>query len=101
MTHKDIKQARKRLIEIKDIKDSGERNIAFIELGKELGAVGCPKDMSVGERDAEHVRSIHQALQTATMIDMCKIANRNFIITLVLAGSAMLSALGALILAFK
>jgi len=42
---------------------------------------------------AEIVHNIHQALQTATMIDMCSTANRNWIIATVASASAFLSML--------
>lgn len=104
MTHKEIEKYRQRLVDIvKKEANSEKRTKAFIELSREIGTSGYPKDMlsEVAERDADHIRNIHQALQTATMIDMCKTANRNFIISLVVAIAALLSALGALILAFK
>ncbi|MBW8015457.1 MAG: hypothetical protein FVQ82_04660 [Planctomycetes bacterium] len=74
----EIDGYRQRLIDIKKMSDAGERNKAYIDLEAELGASGCGKDMSVGERDAEHVRSINQALQTLTMIDMCKTAREGY-----------------------
>ena len=83
MTHKEIEIYRKRLIDVKKIEHSGARNKAFIELVKELGASGWAKDMeSAEERDVEYIRSIHQALQTATMVDMCKTASKNYMIAL-------------------
>ena len=58
--------------------DSGERNKAYIELTAELGASGCGRDMSPGERDVEYVRGINHALQTASMIDMCRTATQGY-----------------------
>lgn len=104
MTHKEIEKYRQRLVDIvKKEANSEKRGKAFIELTQEVGAGGYPESMplEVLEQDAEYIRSIDQALQTATMINMCKTANRNFIISLVVAIAALLSALGALILAFK
>lgn len=104
MTHRKIEKYRQRLVDIvKKETDSEKRNKAFIGLAREVGASNYPGGMllEIAERDADHIRSIHQALQTATMIDMCKTANRNFVIALVVAIAAVLSALAALILAFK
>lgn len=95
MTHKKIEGYRQRLIDIKNMSNPGERSKAYIELGAKLGASGCGRDIPPGERDAEHIRSINQALQTATVIDMCKVASRNFWITMVTAIAAVLSALAA------
>ncbi len=96
MTQKEIEQARKRLVAIKKVADSGKRNKAFIVLAAEVGATGCPRDMpTIGERDAEHIRSIHQALQTAIMINMCKISSKNYKIAIIAAIAAALSAFAA------
>lgn len=92
MIHKEIEACRQRLIDIKKMPNSGERNKAYIELEAELGASGCGGDMPPGERDAEHVRSINQALQTATMVNA---SARNFRIAIVAAIAAVLSALAA------
>lgn len=59
MNRKGIEKANSRLIEIKNIQDSGERNNAFMELKARIGAAGCRSDMPVGERDAGHIRRIH------------------------------------------
>ena len=78
MTHNEIEVYRQKLIEIRKIDDSGERNKAYIGLAAELGASGCGGDRPPGERDAEHIRSINQALQTATMIDLSKTAAQGY-----------------------
>ena len=96
-------EQKQRLIDIKNMsnprardKAYRERDKAYIELEAELGASGCgggtilPK-----EREAEHIRSINQALQTAAMIDMCKTAARNFWIAIVAAIAAVVSAVAA------
>jgi len=58
-------------------------------LEADLEASNCLKDMpTTGGKDAEHVRSIQQAIQTITMVDMCKIAARNFWIAVVAAIAA-------------
>ena len=100
MTNKKIEEYRQRLVEIKKLPDSGDRNKAFIKLAADVGASGCPKDMpTTGERDAEHIRSIHQALQTATMIDMCKTASRNYKIALIAAIAAWAAVLAMVLIA--
>ena len=95
MTHEEMDKYWDELVAIRKMPNSGDRNKAFIELGTRIGASGCPKDMSVGERDAEHVKSIHQAIQTATMIDMCKTSAKNYKVAIVAAIVAVLSALAA------
>lgn len=79
MTDQEIEQKRERLVEIKKIKDSGEKNIAIIELIREVGAAGCAAmPETFRERDALNIASIHQALQTATMVNMCKSAAKGY-----------------------
>lgn len=78
MTHREIAECRQRLIDIKGMSDSGERNKAYIELAAELGASGCGRDMPPGERDVEHIRGINRALQTASIIDMCRTATQGY-----------------------
>ncbi len=95
MAHKKIEADRQRLIDIKKMPNSGEKNKAYIELEAKLGASGCGRDIPPGERDAEHIRSINQALQTAVMVDMCKTASKNYKIAITAAIIALLSALAA------
>lgn len=79
MTDQEIEECRQRLIVIKKMPESGERNKAYIELATELGASGPGRDMeTVGERDAEYIRGINQALQTASIINMCKTATQGY-----------------------
>jgi hypothetical protein len=112
MAYKEIEGYNQRKIDIKNISDPGERNKAYIELESELGASGCGRDMPPGDRDAEHIRSINQAIQTRVMIDICKTAtegyematkaNRNACINFWIAAAiAFLSALAAWIAAIR
>ena len=95
MAHKEIEQYRQRLLEIGKLSGSGERNKSYIELRKAVGASGCGGDKPTAERDALNIVSIHQALQTATMIDMCKTSSRNYKIAIAASIAAVLSALAA------
>jgi hypothetical protein len=97
MTHEKIEQCRRKLVEVIKLPDSGERNKAFIELRKEVGASGCRGDMPTAAMDAENIESIHYALQTASMIDMCKTSNKNYKIAIAAAIVAIFSALGAVL----
>lgn len=78
MAHEEIQQYRQRLIDIRKMRDSREKNKAYIELAAEVGASPPAGGMSVGEKEAVYVRNINQALQTATMIDMCKTAAQGY-----------------------
>lgn len=79
MTHEEMQSYYQQLIEIMKISDSGERNKAIIELRNTVGASYCGKDLgSVGERDSQNIAGIHQALQTACMISMCKTASNSY-----------------------
>ena len=96
MAHKEIEGQNQRLIDIKNMSNPREKDKAYIELEAELGASGCGGgNILPKEREAEHIRSINQALQTAAMIDMCKTAARNYKIALTATIIAILSMLGA------
>ena len=95
MTNQEIEKYRQRLVEIKKLSDSGKRNKAYIDLITIVGASGCGGDKPTAQRDAENIASIHQALQTATMVNMCKTAAKNYKIAITAAIIALLSALAA------
>ena len=103
MKRKEIEECRQKLVEIQKLDTKDKRVKKLQGLAKEVGvSIFNPFKAGLGEAgESELIDSITQALCTETMIDMCKVANRNFIIALVAAGAAILSALGALILAFK
>jgi hypothetical protein len=112
MTDQRIEKCRQRLIDIRRMSDSGDRNKAYIELSAELGASGCGKDMTPGERDAEYIRGINQALQTASIINMCKTAARGYEVAIeasrsasrtfwIMAAIAFLSAVAAWVAAIR
>ena len=94
MKRKDIKRCRQKLIEIKKIPESERRG--FLEkLATEVGASSVKIDGLGYADEGEIVHNIEQALRTETMIDMCKIANRNFVITLIATVIAFGSAAAA------
>lgn len=78
MTYKEIEKYRQRLIKIRNLDSSGERNKAYIELSAELGASGPGRDTSPGESQAVYIQSINHAIQTATMIEMCRTATDGY-----------------------
>ena len=84
MTHKEIKLKKQALNEINARSESGpSKQQDLVRLAKEVGASPI-KMYSVGyANDAELTHNIEQALQTETMIDMCKTASRNYIIALI------------------
>ena len=96
MTRKGIEGYRQRLADIQNKPDAKERSNALRELAKKVGASTHGLSMfgdsdREGVAEANLVANIHNAPQTATMIDMCKTANRNFIVVLI----AMVIALGS------
>jgi hypothetical protein len=95
MRLKEINDYRKKLVDTCQIANSGERNKKLLELRAELGASGCGRDTSTGERDAENIAGINQALQTETMIEMCRITDRNVKVAIIATIIALISALAA------
>lgn len=100
MTHKENEKYRKRLTQIKiDLKgkEHREQRIAeLLSLAMEVGASTGRQRSADGSVDPIGlVNNIHIALQTASMIDMCRTANRNFVIALTAVGVAIVSALAA------
>lgn len=88
MTRKEIEQYGQRLIEIQKIQNPNERFEALQGLAKKVGASTQGLSMwgdsdRAGVSEGNLVANIHKALQTATMIDVCKTASRNFIIALI------------------
>jgi len=82
MKRKDIERYRQELIEVLKIIES-ERGSSLRKLANEVGA-SLVMAYEVGYAgEGEIVHNIEQALRTETMIDMCKIANRNFVIALI------------------
>ncbi len=96
MTHKEIGRYRKRLVEILQREKTPERTQALYDLAKEIGASTGKK--RAGEDDIDPVGlvdNIHFALQTASMIDMCRTAAKNYWIALVATLVALISAAAA------
>jgi hypothetical protein len=108
MTHEEIEQYRKKLIEIIERPKQSDGNPAegtkrdLRELAKRVGANtraiytdtnGVLKGYDAGISDL--IDNIHIALQTATMIDMCKTSAKNYKIAIMASIIALLSALAA------
>jgi len=91
MKRKDIERHRQKLIEILK-KPELERAVPLQKLAIEVGASLVKKDYIGRADEGEIVHNIEQALRTETMIDMCKIANRNFVIALIATVIALGSA---------
>jgi hypothetical protein len=111
-TNKEIEQYRRELVQIQIQCDVDQKWKQAKELAMKVGAsiwrIHPLKDSDIeappsGEKRreameatvAEIVHNIHYALQTATMINMCKTANRNFWIAIVASLVAILSMLAA------
>jgi hypothetical protein len=124
MTRKEIKQHSVGLAEILRQTDAKQKWEQALDLALEVGASVWPSKVSdVGEiprepgasklkhdmwlRDereaatAEIARNIHIALQTATMIDMCRTANRNVWVALIASVVAFLSMIAAWLAAMR
>lgn len=113
MTHKEIAVYRQELCCILNtIKDEGERLEALKEFAKKVGAgyvhttIACSDTIKEGTKtttttwqnpisESELVLNINNALQTETMIEVCKTAARNYKIAIAAAIAAVLSALAA------
>ena len=95
MTHKQIEKYRATLVEILNQQKSQERTDALFKLAKEIGASTGRKRSGEDVDPVGLVDNIHQALQTATMIDMCRTASKNCWMALVSALVALISAVAA------
>ncbi|MBN2456411.1 MAG: hypothetical protein JXB29_07760 [Sedimentisphaerales bacterium] len=98
MNLKEIKEAKEEQIRIKNMSGDKqeERNKALDKLASKVGASTINRYHGHGRAtEAEIFENINNALQTETMIAVCKIAVRNFWITMVAAIAAVLSALAA------
>ncbi len=98
MTPKEIRGYEETLAKILKEPDANERLNNLTELAKEVGASTQGLSMwddpdRAGVSEGNLVANIHNALQTATMIDMCKTASRNYFIALI----ATIIALGSAI----
>jgi len=110
MTRKEIEGKKKGLADILREENTEVRLKKLQELAREVGAsvtriekVETQKDihgyihskLSNEITETEIVHNIQVALQTETMIDMCKTASRNFIIAMVASITAFLSMIAA------
>ena len=109
MTHEEIEGYRQKLAEIVSRPKQEDGNPAegskedLQKLAQQVGAstraiYTHPRKGRIMAYDAgisDLIDNIHQALQTATMVNMCETAKRSFIIALVAATAALLSALAA------
>jgi hypothetical protein len=104
-----VEEAKSELFKIIDSNDTETVRIAELKkLAKKVGAgtehtenespIPRDKGFSIRSRpisESELVQNIQQALQTLTMIDMCKVATKNYRIAIVSTLAAVISALGA------
>jgi len=112
MTRKEIAVYRQNLCTILAIEDEGQRLKKLEQLAKKVGAgyihteiaatttikTATGSETTIHQNpisESELVLNINNALQTETMIDVCKTAARSFWITMVAAIAAVLSALAA------
>jgi hypothetical protein len=78
------------------------KEIQLRELANKLGASGeMYRASPANAGEAELVANILTALQTASMIDMCKTSNKNYRIAIAAAIVAILSALAAWVAVLK
>ncbi len=97
MTHRETEEHRKKLAEIINSPSEPDGNPAkgtkhdLRELARKVGAStramyvnpASAKPVGYDASISDLIDNIHQALQTATMIDMCKTASRNYVIALI------------------
>ena len=117
MKRKEIAEYRQRLNKILNMEDEDKRLGELKRLAKEVGAgyerteiaavttrtttkiMGMTLNQTTPHRnyisESELVLNINNALQTETMIDMCKTASRNFWIAVISAATALLAMLAA------
>jgi predicted PurR-regulated permease PerM len=110
----EINLARQKLIKITDSNDlESERISKLKELAKRVGAGtinskfagvtthNLPKGGTVTSRhqdpisEAELIQNINNSLQTATMIEMCRVSGNNYIVAAFAAIAAIFSAIAA------
>ena len=90
MKGKPSKNYQKQLLKILQESDVAKQNQPLRNLAKAVGAQQ-PNASGVEFRD-KIVTNINHALQTLAMIEMCKTANRNFVIALIATLIALVSA---------
>lgn len=107
MTNKEIEKHKQKLTEILANDDLSRRLEDLTILAKKIGASvarmvagtasdGLPSGPSMNMiTETEIVHNIQEALQTATMINMCNISSRNFWIALIAMMAAAISAIAA------
>ena len=95
MTSEEIEKYSEQLRTITAMPDGDDKTNALLELRKQVGAGGFGRDSILAVRDADSIASIHQALQTATMTNMCKTASKNYTIAAWAMIAAVISALAA------
>jgi len=115
MTSAEIKKARLKLIKITDSNDiESEKKLKLKSLAKEIGAGTIHTEQVEATvyngslhkplntiSESELVQNIHQALQTAMTLNMCKIANKNYKCAIIASIAAMLGASTALCISRK
>ena len=84
-----MKKYSKELVKLQ--KEHPDVHVKFKELAIKVGASPIPEITTIPEL----TERIHQALQTASMIDMCSTASRNYWIAFVAALVALASAVAA------
>ena len=101
MKHENIEKYEKELRDILSEEDNIEKLQA---LAKKVGASIYIWESMGGQKPANESalsHNIHFALQTVTMIDVCRTANRNFWIAIVVAIVAVISAAAAWVAALQ
>jgi hypothetical protein len=119
MTRKEIETKKRELTEILKEESARSRLEKLQKLAKEVGAsvtrmekIPLRHDGTIHAQivysnpsneitETEIVHNIQVALQTETMIDMCKTASRNFIIALAASAIALLSTIATWVMALK
>ncbi len=100
MTTKEMNRYRSRLVDLttKYVNLSSDGLTELSELAKQVGV--SPRDIHSATPAAQIIQEIHQALQTASMINMAETAARSYWIALVASLIALLSAAAAWVAVF-
>jgi hypothetical protein len=102
MTLNEIERYRERLVELtKKLPEKLEDPLPeglkpnLLDIAREIGA--CTRSVHIKDRDVYNasiedlISNIHQALNTATMIEMCRISARNFWVAVIASIIAFIS----------
>ncbi len=78
MTHEELEQYQKELLAIMSGSKKDPAKSKEIQLRELAAKLGVNQEPYVNDYEAQLIANIQAALQTASMIDMCGTANKNY-----------------------